>query len=367
MRSLTFLLTILMMLAAACAPRPALRVAASPAAAPVRVRDPIGVTSRLFIDDTRDRKLATTIWYPAAAGSVQHEIEWDGIFIGHGAWNVPLRASPQHFPIVLLSHGSGADASNLTWLAEPLAARGYVVVAVDHPGDRFGDSSQEGRFAAWRRPGDVRVALDRVLADPALGPRLDRTRIAAAGHSSGAYTVLALAGARLNPRAYLAYCGGHGRGPDCKLFDDLDPKNIPDLTEAGRSGRDSRVRAVLALAPVLGPGIDAASLRRIRVPATIVASPTDSVVPFKLNAARYQRFLPQSRIAKVPGDHFVFMPMCTFAGRVVAAQVCVDGRGVDRQAIHDQVIALALAFFDRQLHVATPHATRGPSRVRPRH
>jgi hypothetical protein len=103
------------------------------------------------------------------------------------------------------------------------------------------------------------------------------------------------------------------------------------------------------------------------VPARIVGSPTDSVVPFKLNAARYQRFLPQSRIARVPGDHFVFMPMCTFAGRVVAAQVCVDGRGVDRQAIHDQVVALALAFFDRQLHVAMPHAARGPGRVRPRH
>jgi predicted dienelactone hydrolase len=45
---------------------------------------------------------------------------------------------------VLLSHGSGGDASNLTWLAEALASHGYLAVAMDHPGDRFGDTSVEG-------------------------------------------------------------------------------------------------------------------------------------------------------------------------------------------------------------------------------
>lgn len=358
-------------LTAACSHRPAAPAdpsAPSPAAhaAPSRPdRPPVGITSRVFTDDARARTLATTIWYPAAANTAEHDIEWDGIFIGHGAWDVPLRQNPRRFPIVLLSHGSGADGSNLTWLAEALAAHGYVAVAVDHPGDRFGDSSQAGNFAAWRRPGDLRVVLDRMLADPILGPRLDPTRVAAAGHSSGAYTALALVGARLQPRAYLAYCEGRTRGPDCKLFDGLDPARIPDLADGTKSWRDRRVRAVLALAPVLGPGAVTASLSRIAVPVTIVAAPTDSVVPFKLNAARYARFIPQARLTRVPGDHFVFMPMCTLAGRLVAAQVCVDGEGVDRQAIHDRVIALAIASFDRQLHVPASRAARRSGRVPP--
>jgi predicted dienelactone hydrolase len=237
---------------------------------------------------------------------------------------------------------------------------------MDHPGDRFGDSSQVGRFAAWRRPADVRFALDRVLADPTLGPRLDRTRIAGAGHSSGAYTMLALAGARLRPQAYLSYCGSPARGPDCKLFDDLDPSHIPDLADAGKSWRDSRIRAVVALSPVLGPGIDAASLRTVAVPVTIFASPTDSVVPFDRNAARYGRFIRGARIVKVPkADHFVFMPLCTLAGRLVASQVCVDAQGVDRRVIHDHVVAQTIQLFDRRLGVRTAAPKRRGARENP--
>lgn len=328
-------------------------------------RPPVGVTTRTYRDEARGRALATTIWYPAAPGAVEHAIDWDGIFVGHGTWDPPLRAEPRRFPLVMLSHGSGADASNLAWLAEALASRGYVAVAMDHPGDRFGDTSVEGRFAAWRRTGDVSFVLDRVLTDPTLGPRLDRRRVAAAGHSSGAYTVLALAGLRLEPRAYWKYCSARQPGPDCKLFIDLQPEHIADLAEAGKSRRDRRIRAVLALSPVLGPAAIRASLRSIAVPVMVVGSPTDEVVPFALNAARYQRLIPRARLVTVPGaGHFVFLPTCTLPGRIVAAQVCVDPNpNVDRDAVHAEVSATALRFFDRALGVRRPAAaaTRRPT------
>jgi predicted dienelactone hydrolase len=139
-----------------------------------------------------------------------------------------------------------------------------------------------------------------------------------------------------------------------------------DLAEAGKSRRDPRIRAVLALAPVLGPAAIPASLRGIAVPVTIVASPTDEIVPLELNAARYQRFIPRARLVKIPNaDHFVFMPMCTLPGRIVAAQVCVDrNEAVDRAAVHAQVVDLALAFFDRALHVGPPRSA-GPRRPVP--
>ena len=190
-----------------------------------------------------------------------------------------------------------------------------------------------------------------LLADPTFGPRVDRARIGAAGHSSGAYTVLALAGLRLQPSAYLTYCSARQPGPDCKLFVDLQPSRIADLAEAGKSRRDRRIRAVLALAPVLGPAAIPASLRGITVPVVLVASPSDEVVPFELNAARYERFIPRARLIAIPdADHFVFMPTCTFPGRVVAAQVCVDRNAdVDRQAVHERVIDAAFALFDHRL------------------
>ena len=73
-----------------------------------------------------------------------------------------------------------------------------------------------------------------------------------------------------------------------------------------------------------------------------------------MNAARYQRFIPHARLVRVPeAGHFVFMPTCTLPGRIVAAQVCVDpDERVDRVAVHADVSARAIRFFDRALGVA---------------
>jgi predicted dienelactone hydrolase len=350
-----FVLAFALVVATACGrplPLPLAGIATAPAPAEP-ARPPVGIESRVFTDGARDRELATTVWYPAAEGSVEQDVEWDGIFIGRGAWRAEARATPKRLPLVLLSHGSGADASNLTWLAETLASRGYLAVAMDHPGDRFGDTSVEGRFAAWRRTRDVSFVLDRMLEDSTFGRRIDRERIAAAGHSSGAYTALALAGLRLEPSAYLKYCSQRQPGPDCKLFVDLKPERIADLKEAGKSRRDRRIRAVLALAPVLGPAAIRASLRSITVPVMIVASPMDEYVPFEMNAVSYQRGIKRARLVSIPeAGHFVFMPACTLPGKIVAAQVCVDRTPkVDRGAVHTQVAATALRFFDESLRV----------------
>ena len=363
MKASLVLTMLLALVAGACAPRvpPTPRdrdqavATADPRPADSRpaLRPPVGVTSRVFRDQVRDRVLATTIWYPATAGTVEQEIGWDGIFPGSSAWDVPIRRAPRRRPLVLLSHGSGGGGTNLAWLAEALASRGYLVAAVDHPGDRFGDSSVEGRLAAWRRPPDVSAMLTQLLADPGLGPHIDRRRIVAAGHSSGALTALALAGARLQPTAFLAYCQGPGAGPDCAFFAGLDLAQIPDRREAGMSWRDRRIRAVVALSPVMGPGVTAASLRRIDVPVTIVASRTDELVPFDRNAARYQRLIPRARLTTIPiAGHFVFMPVCSEPGRLIAAQVCVDRTPeVDRAAVHARTSTLIIAFFDRSLGI----------------
>jgi predicted dienelactone hydrolase len=322
---------------------------------PVPARPPVGVTTRVFHDAVHDRELATTIWYPAAAGTAEHTNYWDGIFPGTGAWQVARRPQPPRLPLVLLSHGSGGDGSNLAWLAEALASHGYVAAAVDHPGDRFGDSSVEGRFAAWRRPPDLTTVLDQLLADPELGPWIDSQRVVAAGHSSGALAVLMLAGARLQPRAYVTYCSAAGHGPDCAFFDGANLLKIPDIRDAGRSYRDSRIRAIVALAPVLGPGVTDGSLRRIRIPVRIAASPSDELVPFAMNAARYQRLIPRARLTTVPeAGHFVFMPVCNEPGRLIIAQLCVDrAPTVDRAAGHPATPTTVIAVLDRARGNAT--------------
>src|SRR5262249_701176 len=186
--------------------------------------------------------LAVTIWYPAPPGTVEETTNFDGIFPGRGAWEAPLPPAPARLPLMLLSHGSGGDGANLAWLAEALAGQGWIAAPGDHPGDRCGDQSPEGRFAVWRRAPDLTVALTGLLADRTLGERIDRRRIAAAGHSSGALAVLLLAGARLRPEDFLASCLGPDPGPDCMLIAGLDIAAIPDLARARASHRDRRIR-----------------------------------------------------------------------------------------------------------------------------
>jgi predicted dienelactone hydrolase len=314
-------------------------------------RDPVGVTTRDFEDAQRGRRLATTLWYPAPADAVEETIWWDGIFPGTGAWQVPLRPGAERLPLVLLSHGSGGDGANLAWLGEYLALHGYLAAAVDHPGDRFGDESPDGRFAVWRRAGDVSAVVSQLLVDPTFGARIDRRRIGVAGHSSGGFTALALVGARFRPSALLAYCRRADAGPDCALIKDVDPHAIADLARAGRSYRDARVRAALAMMPVVGPGVTAASLRAVAVPVMIVGSIEDDLVPYGRNAARYAALIPFAKFRTVPdAGHFVFMPVCSEAGRLLVPQVCVDrSDDVDRAAVHDLTGEWAVGFFGEAL------------------
>jgi predicted dienelactone hydrolase len=87
-------------------------------------------------------------------------------------------------------------------LCEGLAARGYVVVALDHPGDTLADwllgAAVDDATNEAQRVEDVRVILDGVLGrciGLAALADVDAARIALAGHSYGAYTAFAYAGA----------------------------------------------------------------------------------------------------------------------------------------------------------------------------
>jgi predicted dienelactone hydrolase len=318
---------------------------------PRTARDPVGVASRTFHDPERARQLVTILWYPAVRGTVEDDIDWDGIFPGRGAWNATPARTPRRLPLVMLSHGSGGDASNLAWLAETLATHGYIVAAVDHQGDRFGDVSVEGRYAAWRRPRDVSLVLTRLLADPTFGRRIDARRIGAVGHSAGGLTVLMLAGARIRPEDFLAYCNGPLPTPDCDFIRGVQPSRIPDLAEATKSYRDRRIRAVVAMAPVFGPAATASSLQAITIPVEIIASRTDEIVPFAYNAERYADLIPHARLSTIPrGGHFAFMPVCSTAGVLVAQQVCVDPNAdVDRTAVHAWAVSRITDFLGRTL------------------
>src|SRR5581483_10084537 len=169
-------------------------------------------------------KLRITIWYPAPNGTAAQTLalgppgqppRFEG---GTVAPEAPFADDPpERRPIILLSHGFGGTARMMSWFAAPLAAAGYVVISVDHPGNNGIDPmTVAADVLAFERAEDLKSALARVATDKALGPHLDLGRVGAAGFSAGGFTALLLGGARADPAHLEEFCGTHPDDGVCR-------------------------------------------------------------------------------------------------------------------------------------------------------
>ena len=122
---------------------------------------------------------------------------------------LPAQSAGKPVPLVVFSHGIGGSREGYSYIGKYLAANGMAALHLQHAGsDRsiwFGNplamvnrlQSAAKETEAIDRAKDVSFALDQVLADKALAPRIDAARIGAAGHSYGANTMLLVSGARV--------------------------------------------------------------------------------------------------------------------------------------------------------------------------
>ncbi|WP_322045704.1 alpha/beta hydrolase family protein [Paraburkholderia sp. J67] len=281
------------------------------------------------------------------------------------ASNAPLAGDAgARYPLVLLSHGTGGTANDQEWLAGALAAHGYIVAAVNHPGNNLlAPLTREGFLLWWERATDLSNVLDALLADPQFGPHIDRSRIGAAGFSLGGYTVLELAGARTDVQAFDAFCHSPAADAICHppevkrlagaasaVAAPPTPAMRDSLAHSGDSLRDARVRAVFAIAPALGEAFDAQSFKDVTIPVALMAGTADITVPPDTNVRRIAGFLPQASLTMVPdASHYTFLATCLPGAVERLARVCKDGPGVDRDAVHALAAKEALTFFGRNL------------------
>ena len=221
---------------------------------------------------------------------------------------IPLTiTSPEgegNFPTIILSHGIGGSSIEgkraMEHHAKEWASKGYVVIEPTHLGSDYSTGKKLkslGKLSqyvnknpeTWTdRPNDIRYIIDNLntIAStvPGLSGKMDTEHIGVAGHSMGAYTALAVAGAKID---------------------------LPDGTQDATFA-DPRVDAVLAMSPP-GPGAlgtDADSWSEIKTP-TMTISGTEDVAPGTKDPA--ERQVPYQNMPAgdkynllLPGEHDAF-------------------------------------------------------------
>ena len=110
-------------------------------------------------------------------------------------------------PLVIVSHGrTGWFGANHD-TAEALADAGFVVAAINHPGDNANDSSQHDDLSVWAsRPVDMVRLLDFMLHDWKDKAVVDPARIGLFGFSKGGYTGLVLMGVTPDFGRFAKFC-----------------------------------------------------------------------------------------------------------------------------------------------------------------
>jgi predicted dienelactone hydrolase len=310
------------------------------------------------------RPLSWCAWYPATELAFEDTVSFPRqdvvLFVmGKVARDAPLLVGQMKFPLVLLSHGTGGSGAGIGWLGEALASHGFVVIAANHHGNTAVEPyAAEGFLCWWERARDLSVLLDCLSTEGIFAGRIDLDRVFAAGFSLGGYTALALLGAITDMAIFQAWSDEAGRQRGPREFPDLVDQLGPLMDRSAifreswarqsKSYRDSRVRAALVCAPApTVRAFTAESLTTISVPVAIVVGGADREAPAEQCAIWLHERLPNSTLSLLGRDvgHYVFLCEGTEVGRRREPELFVDAAGVDRRAIHEEVIAKAFNLF----------------------
>lgn len=210
-------------------------------------------------------------------------------------------------PLIVISHGFGADRRFLGYLAYHLASYGLTVAALEHPASNVawltGNPITVSRTKPKNnllpatefldRPKDVSFVLDRLSRlnqfSSTLQGKFNTEQVTVIGHSLGGYTALALAGANLSLDHLRQFCND----PNPVIFSpaDLLQCNAADLPDSPINLRDRRIVQTVVLNPVIGRLFDDQSLAQVKVPTLMLAGTDDTITP-----AVSQQFLPFTQL-----------------------------------------------------------------------
>lgn len=256
-----------------------------------------------------------------------------------GVLNCPLPEGRR--PLIVISHGRGGLFASHHDTAAALADAGFIVAAIDHPGDNARDLRRTDSVSVMvERPAAIMRLIDHLTGASPLAAHIDPERIGFFGFSRGGYTGLVLIGAtpdwakpgcdRLSPWCAQRYAGA----------------------EAPLLVHDPRIKAAVIVDP-LAMFFTAEELAAIKTPVFLWASEDGGEGVAPGDVARVARSLPAARDYRVAANagHFAFLVPCSAARALAQPRLCVDPPGFDREAFHREFNAATAAFLKNALHV----------------
>ncbi len=303
--------------------------------------------------------LAVTIWYPADAGGKAITLGESAFFVGTRAMlDAPIARGT--YPLIVLSHGAGLGGTPeaMSWLATPLAKRGFIVAAPTHPGNTGANRSAAETMKLWLRPADISATLDTVEKYPLFENHLEPGRVGALGLSAGGNTVLALVGARLDPVRLASYCDTDALNPSlCGWVrqSGVDLHGM-DMKLAGRNNEDKRIQFAMAIDPAPVDVFQPSTFSEVSIPVEIVNLGRPGTIPRTALASEIAKTIPAGKYSTIEdASHYSMFGECKPDAAEIAEleqvgdPICSDGGGQSRLEIHRQLVDRVTEAFNRAL------------------
>ena len=151
--------------------------------------------------------------------------------------------SGDRLPLVVISHGRTGSFIGHHDISETLGDAGFIVAAINHPGDTSTDKSRSDDLSVMiERPTEIKLLIDFMVSASPVASKIDPERIGFFGFSRGGYTGLVLAGANPDWVNAIARC----EGSPIHICEQLRNKESP----ANPLAHDPRIKAAVIADPL---------------------------------------------------------------------------------------------------------------------
>ncbi len=273
------------------------------------------------------RTIPISIWYPAASDTDARPFTYRVAgFVrlrSEIALDAPDPDTSGPFPTAIYSHGSGGEALLAYPYAERFASWGWVVASPGHVGntalDALNMTLDPFTKVAVNRVQDISATLDAIESDTppegleTLTGLADTANTFLFGHSFGAFTTLATAGADVTyDRLESTFCSANPLDPNCVYL--RDPL-VKARIEAGYG--DPRIGAIGPQAPALVAGFSPGELGAFELPTMLQTGRRDKTTTQQAEAVPAWMGLdgPDDIWVEIPdGGHYTFISVCEDLG-----------------------------------------------------